>query len=291
MKTIATNIVCTLFYRCYVVWSGFIVFFFQEIFFSKQVFADTSTEVPIIGTATLPYNFSPWGMFLNADPVVKVVIIGLIFASIMTWAIGLAKNLELGTEKRNLQRALEGLNEVSTLTEGIRHLYNGQGVPELFAQALERELYLSSTSFSPEGIKERIALRLGRLEAAVGRDMARGIGILASIGSTAPFVGLFGTVWGIMDSFIGISKAQITSLAVVSPGIAESLLVTAIGLITAVPAVVIYNFFARSVAGYRALLADISSEILQLVSRDLDQRCASGALSTQSQQLLLNMVE
>lgn len=291
MKTITTNIVRTLFYRCSIVWGGFIVFFFQEVFFSRRVFADTSTEVPIIGTATLPYNFSPWGMFLNADPVVKVVIIGLVFASIMTWAIGLAKNLELGTEKRNLQRALEGLNEVSTLTEGIRHLYNGQGVSELFAQALERELYLSSTSFSPEGIKERIALRLGRLEAAVGQDMARGIGILASIGSTAPFVGLFGTVWGIMDSFIGISKAQITSLAVVSPGIAESLLVTAIGLITAVPAVVIYNFFARSVAGYRALLADISSEILQLISRDLDQRCASGALSTQSQQLLLNMVE
>ena len=96
--------------------------------------------------------------------------------------------------------------------------------------------------------------------------------MLATIGATAPFVGLFGTVWGIMNSFIGISKAQTTNLAVVAPGIAEALLATALGLVAAIPAVVIYNVFARQIAGYRALLGDASAEVLRLVSRDLDRR-------------------
>ena len=96
--------------------------------------------------------------------------------------------------------------------------------------------------------------------------------MLATIGATAPFVGLFGTVWGIMNSFIGISKSQTTNLAVVAPGIAEALLATALGLVAAIPAVVIYNVFARSIAGYRALLGDASAEVMRLVSRDLDRR-------------------
>ena len=98
------------------------------------------------------------------------------------------------------------------------------------------------------------------------------MGMLATIGATAPFVGLFGTVWGIMNSFIGISKAHTTNLAVVAPGIAEALLATAFGLVAAVPAVVIYNMFARSISGYRALLADASAQVIRHVSRDLDRR-------------------
>ena len=92
-----------------------------------------------------------------------------------------------------------------------------------------------------EGVKERVASRLERLEAGAGRRMLKGTGVLATIGATAPFVGLFGTVWGIMNSFIGISKSQTTNLAVVAPGIAEALLATALGLVAAIPAVVIYN--------------------------------------------------
>ena len=102
--------------------------------------------------------------------------------------------------------------------------------------------------------------------------MLRGTGILATIGATAPFVGLFGTVWGIMNSFIGISKLHTTNLAVVAPGIAEALLATAFGLAAAIPAVVIYNMFSRSIAQYRALYADASVEILTMASRDLVQR-------------------
>jgi biopolymer transport protein ExbB len=121
------------------------------------------------------------------------------------------------------------------------------------------------------GVQERIASRLERIEAASGRAMIRGTGILATVGATAPFVGLFGTVWGIMNSFIGISKSHTTNLAVVAPGIAEALLATALGLVAAIPAVVMYNMFSRWVAGYRALHADASAEIMRLISRDLDR--------------------
>ena len=120
--------------------------------------------------------------------------------------------------------------------------------------------------------------RLGAgLDALVGRQMLRGTGILATIGATAPFVGLFGTVWGIMNSFIGISKLHTTNLAVVAPGIAEALLATAFGLAAAIPAVVIYNMFSRSIAQYLALYADTSVEILTMVSRDLVQRYPAAA--------------
>ena len=101
--------------------------------------------------------------------------------------------------------------------------------------------------------------------------MTRGTGVLATIGSTAPFVGLFGTVWGIMNAFIGISRSQTTNLAVVAPGIAEALLATAIGLVAAIPAVVIYNLFARWISGYRAMLGDGAAEIMRHLSRDLDR--------------------
>jgi biopolymer transport protein ExbB len=138
------------------------------------------------------------------------------------------------------------------------------------AEAAYRETEVSA-GLGSEGLKERAASRLARIEAAASRRMTRGTGLLATIGSTAPFVGLFGTVWGIMNAFIGISRSQTTSLAVVAPGIAEALLATAIGLVAAIPAVVIYNLFARWIAGYRAMLADGSAEIMRHLSRDLDR--------------------
>lgn len=122
----------------------------------------------------------------------------------------------------------------------------------------------------PAGLKERVTSHLMRIEAEAQRNISRGTGILATIGSTAPFVGLFGTVWGIMNSFIGISQAQTTNLAIVAPGIAEALFATALGLVAAIPAVVIYNAFARSVAGYRLLLGHASAAVERLVSRDVD---------------------
>jgi biopolymer transport protein ExbB len=243
-----------------------------------SAFAQDAGSAPVIGTATLPRDLSPWGMYINADPVVKAVLIGLAVASLVTWTVWLAKTIEILLAKRRVAAALRTLASVRSASEAVERLAGGQGkvqgeVPR-FLDAAVTELKLSSGSMEREGIKERIASRLERIEAAYARRILRGTGVLATIGATAPFVGLFGTVWGIMNSFIGISKSQTTNLAVVAPGIAEALLATALGLVAAIPAVVIYNVFSRSIAGYRALLGDAAAEVLRLVSRDLERPAA-----------------
>jgi biopolymer transport protein ExbB len=221
--------------------------------------------------ATLPQDLTPFGMFMSADIIVKAVMLGLIFASVLTWTIWLAKSLELWGARRRLRRAQRTLNAAQSFAEAAPAARaTGRHVAMLLA-AVETEFRRSPDLRDIDGIKERIAARFERVEAAVGRRMMRATGILATIGATAPFVGLFGTVWGIMNSFIGISKLHTTNLAVVAPGIAEALLATACGLAAAIPAVVIYNGFARSIAHYRALFADATVEILALVSRDLSQ--------------------
>ena len=243
-----------------------------------SAFAQDAGSAPVIGTATLPRDLSPWGMYINADPVVKAVLIGLAFASLVTWTVWLAKTIEILLAKRRVAAALRTLASVRSASEAVERLAGAEGkvkgeVPR-FLDAAVTELKLSSGSMEREGIKERIASRLERIEAAYARRILRGTGVLATIGATAPFVGLFGTVWGIMNSFIGISKSQTTNLAVVAPGIAEALLATALGLAAAIPAVVIYNVFSRSIAGYRAQLGDAAAEVLRLVSRDLDRPAA-----------------
>jgi biopolymer transport protein ExbB len=219
----------------------------------------------------LPQDLSPWGMFMSADRLVKAVMIGLAVASVITWTVLVAKGLELTAAKRQVRRALRAIGEAKTLAEAAERAGLDKGPIAALIRAAVTEVRLSA-DVPGEGLKERVVSRLERIEAAAGRRIGRGTGILASIGSTAPFVGLFGTVWGIMNSFIGISHAQTTNLAVVAPGIAEALLATAFGLVAAIPAVVIYNVFARSVSGYRAILADGSAEVMRFVSRDLDRR-------------------
>ena len=219
----------------------------------------------------LPRDLSPWGMFVAADIVVKAVMIGLVFASLLTWTVWLAKSLELMTARVRARRAHATLLAARSLEDAMVKLGGRRSAIAALAQAARMEID-ASPGLPPEGIKERVAARLERIEASNGRKMNRGTGVLATIGATAPFVGLFGTVWGIMNSFIGISKAHTTNLAVVAPGIAEALLATAMGLVAAIPAVVIYNMFARQIAGYRAMLADSSAEILRFVSRDLDRQ-------------------
>jgi len=237
---------------------------------------DNGSVVPAaIPESTLPHDLSPWGMFMQADLVVKVVMIGLAFASLVTWTVWLAKGLELTGASGRARAALKAITGSRSLDEAIRALDGRRGVGVLLVKAAEEEVQLSSGTLGHAdgaGLKERVASRLSRLNAAAGRRISRGTGLLATIGSTAPFVGLFGTVWGIMNAFIGISEAQTTNLAVVAPGIAEALLATALGLVAAIPAVVIYNSFARSITGYRQLLADAAAGVERLVSRDLDWR-------------------
>jgi biopolymer transport protein ExbB len=210
-------------------------------------------------------------MFVHADPLVKAVLIGLVFASVVTWTVWLAKSIELLAAGRRARRALRRLGSMRSLGEAAQRLGDADGTVGRYVDAAAEELSLSDDLLDREGIKERVASRLERIEANRGRQMIRGTGLLATIGATAPFVGLFGTVWGIMNSFIGISKSQTTNLAVVAPGIAEALLATAFGLAAAIPAVVIYNHFSRQTAAYRAVLADASAEMLRLISRDLDR--------------------
>jgi biopolymer transport protein ExbB len=231
---------------------------------------DAQEQLPSIqGTAVLPRDLSPWGMFMNADVVVKAVMVGLVFASVVTWTVWLAKTIELLKSRRQVRSALRALGSVQTLAS-IKPS-NVKEPAASFCAAAIAELHLSDAAADKEGLKERIASRLERIEAAFSRRISRGTGVLATIGATAPFVGLFGTVWGIMNSFIGISKSHTTNLAVVAPGIAEALLATALGLAAAIPAVVIYNLFARQITSYRAALADVSAEVLRLVSRNLDR--------------------
>lgn len=237
-----------------------------------------AAEPAATGMATLPHDLSPWGMFMAADIIVKGVMIGLAFASVVTWTIWLAKALELFAARMKARRALRCLERASTLAEAVEagRRWPKRGPVAALAQAALLETSRSG-GLEAEGVKDRAAVALQRIEARAGRSMSRGTGLLATIGSTAPFVGLFGTVWGIMNSFIGISQANTTNLAVVAPGIAEALLATAIGLVAAIPAVIIYNVFARSIAGYRAVLADASAEILRHLSRDLDRSGQGGA--------------
>lgn len=228
----------------------------------------------------LPHDLSPWGMFMAADWVVKAVMIGLAFASLVTWTVWIAKSLELAGASARGRRGLDGIASARSLKEAEQTLSGRKGPAALMVQAAAHEVAASEETLDfggGDGLKERITSHLARIQAQAARRMTRGTGVLATIGSTAPFVGLFGTVWGIMNSFIGISEAQTTNLAIVAPGIAEALLATALGLVAAIPAVVIYNVFARSITGYRLLLSDAAAAVERLISRDLDHRLTGPA--------------
>ncbi|MGE0746447.1 MAG: tonB-system energizer ExbB [Rhodospirillales bacterium] len=217
-------------------------------------------------------RLTPFGMFVAADIVVKLVMIALLMASVATWTVWLAKTWELRAARRRLADGAAALAGARSLAHGLELLGGTGGVAQALARAAALELHLSADAPYAEGIKERAVSRLQHIEAQAGRAMALGTGILATIGAIAPFVGLFGTVWGIMNSFIGISQTRTTNLAVVAPGIAEALLATAFGLIAAIPAVIIYNVFARSITAYRHQVAEVSGEVLRLLSRDLDRQ-------------------
>jgi len=236
-------------------------------FAAAQDAVPTSDPGTLMDASARPHDLSPWGMFMSADIVVKAVMIGLMVASVVTWTIWLVKSIEIMMAKRRARAALAALGRAVSLED----IHSVASPAAEFLAAARTEFDLSADTIDKDGLKERVASRLERIEAAFGRRMSRATGVLATIGATAPFVGLSGTVWGIMNSFIGISKAHTTNLAVVAPGIAEALLATAFGLAAAIPAVVIYNVFARSIAGYRAQLGDASAEVMRLVSRDLDR--------------------
>lgn len=222
--------------------------------------------------AQLPETLTVWGMFAQADWVVKAVMTGLIIASLITWTVLVAKHLELNKARKIAQEARDHFAAANSLDE----ISNGFRDHDLVQEARSEIAASQGALADQEGLKERLISRFDRYEARRSRKMTQGVTILGTIGATAPFVGLFGTVWGIMNSFIGIAEQQTTNLAVVAPGIAEALLATALGLVAAIPAVVIYNHFARSIAAHRAVIADSAAALLRLVSRDLSRGTLAG---------------
>jgi biopolymer transport protein ExbB len=226
---------------------------------------------PPRSTAVALHELSPWSMFMSADVLVKAVMIGLAFASLVTWTIFIAKIFELSLVQRRLRAALRKIGDARSLAEAQFALGAKDSVLSALLAAAMREARLSAGISSDAGIKERAASSFAEIVRAEARRIRLGMGLLATIGATSPFVGLFGTVWGIMNSFIGISKSQTTNLAVVAPGIAEALLATALGLVAAIPAVIIYNHFARVTKGYLELVGRSSGAAGRLLSRDLDR--------------------
>jgi biopolymer transport protein ExbB len=230
-------------------------------------------EAGAVADTIRPHNLSIRGMFEEADLVVKSVMVGLAFCVLVTWVVFLAKGIETLVARADLRRMAPYVANARTLDEAIGAA-GTRGASMWLITAAEVEVRLSCELVGADGgagLLDRVHSRLARLQAEAARRLATGTGILATIGATAPFIGLFGTVWGIMNAFIGISEAQTTNLAVVAPGIAEALLATAMGLVAAIPAVIFYNIFSRANAAFRQSLADISAGLERLVSRDLDR--------------------
>ncbi|MDX7987456.1 tonB-system energizer ExbB [Xenorhabdus sp. 12] len=230
---------------------------------------DEKSENLSSGFAT---DLSVFGMYQNADAVVKTVMIGLVIASVITWALFFSKGVELFIARRRLRKEQLALADVASLDAAAKIAadFDKLSISRLLLNEAQSERTLSVESTDKTGTKERTAFRMERSVAAISRHMGRGNGYLATIGAISPFVGLFGTVWGIMNSFIGIAHSQTTNLAVVAPGIAEALLATALGLVAAIPAVVIYNVFARVITSYRGQVGDMAAQAILLLGRDLD---------------------
>jgi biopolymer transport protein ExbB len=224
--------------------------------------------------SALPHDMSPLGMFFAADQVVKSVLIGLLIAGLATWVVLLVKGASLLQARRAAAQAVAVLKTATSLPDAAAKVKEG-GLDSLARQLLDdvqQELNLSHATAPAAALKERAGFRQEQWVAQQVRAMTQGIGLLASIGAVGPFVGLFGTVWGIMNSFIGIAVSQSTNLATVAPGIAEALLATALGLVAAIPAVVIYNVLSRGINQYKAQLRAASAQVLLMLSRDLDMR-------------------
>jgi biopolymer transport protein ExbB len=237
---------------------------------SHTAMAASAASAPL--TALLPADMSPLGMFYAADHVVKSVLIGLILASLATWVLLLVKGSALFYARKEADRAIALLKQSASLADAIARTAAApkQALAQFLLNDVQEELALSHQGAATQTLKERAGFRQEQIMAQKARQMTQGIGLLATIGSVAPFVGLFGTVWGIMNSFIGIAASKSTNLATVAPGIAEALLATAAGLVAAIPAVIIYNLFSRGINHYKALLKDASAQVLLMLSRDLD---------------------
>jgi biopolymer transport protein ExbB len=219
-------------------------------------------------------------MFMDADPVVKVIMIGLALASVLSWTILVTKILEF----RALNRVSDGFVESFRGAKSINDMnrialseeFDGNPLADMAAAAaqeieLSRQAGLAITGEHRDTTIDRAAHAVSAVQAALARRLSGGMQYLASVGSNGPFIGLFGTVYGIMNSFIGIANTNTTNLAVVAPGIAEALLATGLGLFAAIPSVIFYNYFQTRISSYGARSEGFVAELMNAISRQLDK--------------------
>lgn len=250
---------------------------------SNETLMDRSVDAAQIGE-NLSHDLSAWGLFLAADPVVKLVMLMLVGASIWCWTIIVEKIRTLGTTNKRANRFEESFWSGEPLDKLYERVRNSKSDPMLraFVAGMEEwRLGMSEGQRNSETFRARLPQRIERtMTVAAGKEMdklEKNMTFLANVGSAAPFVGLFGTVWGIMSSFSAIAGTQNTSLAVVAPGIAEALFATALGLVAAIPAVIAYNKFSNDLNRYGDRLDVFITEFLAILTRHLDKQHSSKA--------------
>ena len=225
-------------------------------------------------------GITPISMFMEATPVVKVVMIGLLLASVFSWTLLIIKLLEFSGLNRKTDRFLEEFRQTRTIADMRRvatdEAYDGNPLADMAAAATEevelsRQSGLAITGDHQDAVLSRAQHAVSAVQAGLAARLSGGQTFLASTGSIGPFVGLFGTVYGIMNSFIGIVQSNTTNLAAVAPGIAEALLATGIGLFAAIPAVIMYNYFNTRISAYGTRSDGFAAELLNAVSRQLDK--------------------
>jgi biopolymer transport protein ExbB len=219
-------------------------------------------------------------MFADANMVVKVIMIGLVVASILSWTILITKILEFRALNRvsdGFVESFRGAKSVSDMSRiALSEEYEGNPLADMAAAAaqeieLSRQAGLQITGEHRDTTIDRAQHAVSAVQAALSRRLSGGMQYLASTGSNSPFIGLFGTVYGIMNSFIGIANTNTTNLAVVAPGIAEALLATGLGLFAAIPSVIFYNYFQTRIAAFGARSEGFVAELMNAISRQLDK--------------------
>ena len=225
-------------------------------------------------------KLTPVTMFLDATPVAKAVMIGLALASILSWTLLITKLFEFGALNRTTDRFLEAFRGARSIADMGRiatsEEFEGNPLADMAAAAaqeveLSRQAGLQVAGAHRDSTILRAQTAVGAVQASLAKRLSSGMQFLASLGSSGPFIGLFGTVFGIMVSFIGIANTNTTNLAVVAPGIAEALLATGLGLFAAIPSVIFYNYFQTRISAYGTRSEGFVAELLNAISRQLDK--------------------
>ena len=225
-------------------------------------------------------HLGPFEMFMDAEVLVKIVMIGLLICSLFSWTILILKIFQFASMQRITDRFLEAFRGAKSISDigkiAESDDFAGNPLADMAAAAsaeveLSRQAGLHVAGEHRDTTIMRAQSAVGAVQASLSRRLGSGMQFLATIGSTGPFIGLFGTVYGIMDSFIGIANSNTTNLAVVAPGIAEALLATGLGLFAAIPSVVFYNYFQTQITAYGSRTEGFVAELMNAISRQLDK--------------------